>query len=69
MAKLAVQNALFGGAWRLSSVVVPRCIFTEPELASVGATRGGEEEEEEGVVEYVAPLAGNDRAILEALGR
>jgi pyruvate/2-oxoglutarate dehydrogenase complex dihydrolipoamide dehydrogenase (E3) component len=57
------------GAWRLSSVVVPRCIYTEPELASVGATRGGDEEEEEGVVEYVTPLAGNDRAILEALGR
>ena len=69
MAKLAVQNALFDGEWRLSSLVVPRCIYTEPELASVGevggeisaaAAPGGVE-----MVEYTAALRGNDRAILE----
>ena len=37
MAKVAVQNSLFDGQWKLSSLVVPRCIYTEPELASVGA--------------------------------
>ena len=71
MAKLAVQNALFGGAWRLSSLVVPRCVYTEPELASVGAVVAADDGEAAGarpgdaIVEYVAPLRDNDRAILE----
>ncbi|EOD08411.1 hypothetical protein EMIHUDRAFT_453130 [Emiliania huxleyi CCMP1516] len=30
-AKVAVENALFGGAWRHTSLVVPSVIYTEPE--------------------------------------
>ena len=36
MAKMAVQNALFGDAWSVRSLVVPACTYTEPELAEVG---------------------------------
>ena len=36
MAKMAVQNALFGDAWSMRSLVVPACTYTEPELAEVG---------------------------------
>jgi pyruvate/2-oxoglutarate dehydrogenase complex dihydrolipoamide dehydrogenase (E3) component len=35
-AKIVVQNSLFRGRKRLSSLVVPSCIFTTPEVAHVG---------------------------------
>jgi pyruvate/2-oxoglutarate dehydrogenase complex dihydrolipoamide dehydrogenase (E3) component len=35
-AKIAVQNALFGGRRKLSSLVMPWCTYTDPELAHVG---------------------------------
>jgi len=34
-AKVAVENALFGGAWRHTSLVVPSVIYTEPEAPRV----------------------------------
>ncbi|MEO8277649.1 MAG: mercuric reductase [Thermoanaerobaculia bacterium] len=37
-AKIVVENALFGGRRRVSDLVVPRCTFTHPELAQVGAS-------------------------------
>lgn len=37
MAKAAVENALFGGEWRLSSFAVPWTTYTMPEVAHVGA--------------------------------
>ena len=36
MAKLVVQNALFGDSWRVSSLLVPRCTYTDPEVAVPG---------------------------------
>jgi len=36
MAKVVVNNALFDDDWKLSSLVVPSCMYTEPEFASVG---------------------------------
>ncbi len=35
-ARIAVQNALFGGRQRLSALVIPICTFTDPEIAHVG---------------------------------
>ena len=61
MAKMAVQNALFGDAWSMRSLVVPACTYTEPELAEVG-----EQTPDPAAVDtYVSSLAHNDRAILE----
>lgn len=37
MAKAAVENALFDGAWKLSSFAVPWATYTMPEVAHVGA--------------------------------
>ena len=36
MAKMAVQNGLAGDDWKLSSLVVPAAMYTEPEYATVG---------------------------------
>lgn len=63
MAKVVVQNALFDDDWRLSDLVVPACMYTEPEYASVGVTAAVNENDE--VDTYVASLEHNDRAILE----
>ena len=65
MAKLVVQNALFADSWAISSLVVPRCVYTEPEAASVGMTPQEAKEQGVAIDRYTASLQGNDRAILE----
>jgi pyruvate/2-oxoglutarate dehydrogenase complex dihydrolipoamide dehydrogenase (E3) component len=61
-AKIVVQNALFGGRRKLSSLVMPWCTYTDPELAHVGlsereaAARGLE------VDRYTTPFAKVNRA-------
>ena len=66
MAKVAVQNALFDDAWKLSGLVIPAVMYTHPEVATVGlasgdaAARAGTE-----VDVYRAGLERNDRAIAE----
>ncbi len=66
MAKLVVQNSLFDDNWKISSLVVPAVMYTEPEYATVGlhsavaAEKVGVE-----VDTYRAGLEHNDRAILE----
>jgi len=62
MAKVVVQNSLFDDEWRLSSLVVPACMYTEPEYASVGIVNANSDE----VDIYTASLEHNDRAILES---
>ena len=66
MAKLVVQNSLFGDDWKLSSLVVPAVMYTEPEYATVGLY-SAEMAAQEGVEvdTYRGGLEHNDRAILE----
>ena len=67
MAKMGVQNGLAGDDWKLSSLVVPAVMYTEPEYATVGiaseeqATKQGME-----VDVYRTWLEHKDRAILES---
>ncbi|KAL3927559.1 MAG: hypothetical protein SGPRY_002767 [Prymnesium sp.] len=65
MAKMAVQNALFGDSWKLSSLVVPQVTYTEPEVATVGLSL--QEAGKKGVLvdSFVTSLEHNDRCILE----
>jgi pyruvate/2-oxoglutarate dehydrogenase complex dihydrolipoamide dehydrogenase (E3) component len=74
MGSVVVTNALFGGrgppvlapSTKVSEIIVPRCTFTEPEVASCGianlaqAERAGVE-----VDVFAASLEHNDRYILE----
>lgn len=65
MARLVIQNALFMGRGKVSSLVVPWATYTSPELAHVGlnslqATQQGVE-----IDTYTVQLADVDRAILE----
>ena len=66
MAKMAVQNALAGDDWKLSSLVVPAVMYTEPEYATVGIA-SEEQARKEGIEVdvYRTGLEHNDRAILE----
>lgn len=61
MAKVCVQNALFEDDWKLSSLVVPKTMFTEPEFASVGVTN-----DDADIEVFKTSLEHNDRAILDS---
>lgn len=65
MAKLAVQNALFDDEWKMSSMVIPQCTYTEPELAGVGLTPYEAQKKGIELDTYVAGLEHNDRSILD----
>ena len=65
MARTVIQNALFHGRKRASSLVIPWCTYTDPEIAHVGdcsrdtEARGGRAET------ITVPLADVDRAVLD----
>jgi len=61
MAKVVVQNALFEDTWKLSSLVVPQVMYTEPEMATVGMLNLPTDQ----VDVYTSSLEHNDRAILD----
>jgi len=56
LARVAIQNALFMGRRRASSLVIPWCTYTDPEVAHVGAY------ENETIT---IPLSDVDRAIID----
>lgn len=66
MAKIVVQNSLFDDSWKLSSLVVPAVMYTEPEYATVGIS-SQEMADKAGIQVdiYRGGLEHNDRAILE----
>jgi pyruvate/2-oxoglutarate dehydrogenase complex dihydrolipoamide dehydrogenase (E3) component len=67
MAKLVVQNSLFKDNWKLSSLVVPAVMYTEPEYATVGLS-SEEMARQKGIAVdvYRGGLEHNDRAILDS---
>jgi pyruvate/2-oxoglutarate dehydrogenase complex dihydrolipoamide dehydrogenase (E3) component len=64
-ARLALQNALFMGRARLSSLVVPWCTYTDPEVAHVGLTEKEAEEKGIAIRTFTQPLEHVDRAVLD----
>jgi pyruvate/2-oxoglutarate dehydrogenase complex dihydrolipoamide dehydrogenase (E3) component len=61
-AKIVVQNALFGGRRKLSSLVMPWCTYTEPEIAHVGLYEREARERGIELDTYVTPMAKVNRA-------
>lgn len=64
-ARIVLQNALFLGRKKLSSLVMPWCTYTDPEIAHVGMYERDAEAKGIAVDTYVQPLAEVDRAIAE----
>jgi len=64
-ARIAIQNALFFGRRRLSSLTMPWCTYTDPEVAHVGLSTREAERSGIAITTFVRPLAEVDRARLD----
>ncbi len=65
MARIVLQNALFPGRGKGSSLVIPRCTYTDPEIAEVGLTEIEAREQGLAVDVLVEELSHVDRAVLD----
>ncbi|MBL9168507.1 MAG: mercuric reductase [Verrucomicrobiales bacterium] len=65
MARIVVQNALFKGRSRASSLVIPRATYTSPELAHVGLSPQSAEALGIRIDTFTQELGKVDRAILD----
>jgi len=63
MARIVVRNALFFGRARVSSLVIPWCTFTSPEVGRVG--EAGDEAAASGADAITIPLSSVDRAVVD----
>jgi len=63
MARVVIQNALFHGWRRMSSVVIPRCTYTSPELAHVGVPPA--EAVQRGAVPITVRFEDVDRSVID----
>jgi pyruvate/2-oxoglutarate dehydrogenase complex dihydrolipoamide dehydrogenase (E3) component len=64
-ARIVIQNALFGGRKKLSSLTIPWCTYTDPEIAHVGMYEKDAKERGVEVETYVRPLKDVDRAMAD----
>ena len=65
MARIVIQNALFKGRKKSSSLVIPWCTYTSPEIAHVGLYEGQAKDKGIEVDTFVQELRDVDRAILD----
>lgn len=65
MARIVLQNALFPGRGQGSSLVIPRCTYTDPEVAVVGLTEAEARDRGIAVEVLVEELSRNDRAVVD----
>lgn len=64
-ARIVIQNALFHGRSRASALTIPRCTYTEPEIAHVGVNEQTAREQGLAIDTFIQPLDKVDRAILD----
>jgi pyruvate/2-oxoglutarate dehydrogenase complex dihydrolipoamide dehydrogenase (E3) component len=64
-AKIVVQNALFFGRKTLSSLVMPWCTYTDPEVAHVGLYERDARERGIAIDTYQVPIAKANRAVTD----
>jgi pyruvate/2-oxoglutarate dehydrogenase complex dihydrolipoamide dehydrogenase (E3) component len=64
-ARIVIQNALFLGRARASALIVPRCTYTDPEIAHVGLSEREAAERRLSIATFVQELDDVDRAVLD----
>jgi pyruvate/2-oxoglutarate dehydrogenase complex dihydrolipoamide dehydrogenase (E3) component len=64
-ARIVIQNALFGGRKRMSSLTVPWCTYTDPEIAHVGIDEQEAARKGIAIRTYTQRFEEVDRAILD----
>jgi pyruvate/2-oxoglutarate dehydrogenase complex dihydrolipoamide dehydrogenase (E3) component len=65
MARIAVQNALFLGRARASTLTIPWCTYTDPEVAHVGLSEEQAKATGIPIRTFVQEMAQVDRAVLD----
>lgn len=65
LARMVIQNALFGGRKKTSALAIPWCTYTDPEIAHVGMYEADAESAGIQVDTFTIPMADVDRAIAE----
>ncbi|QGJ70421.1 Pyridine nucleotide-disulfide oxidoreductase dimerization region [Planctomycetales bacterium 10988] len=65
MARIVIRNALFLGREKVSSLTIPWCTYTDPEIAHVGLTERMAEEQAIAIETFKQPLDRVDRALLD----
>jgi len=65
MARLVIQNALFKGRAKVSSLIIPWATYTSPELAHVGLTQADAQAQGIEVDTFTQDMGSVDRAILD----
>jgi len=65
MARVVLQNALFFGRKKASSLVIPWCTYTDPEVAHVGLYEDEAKQRGFNVRTLAIPLSEVDRAVLD----
>jgi pyruvate/2-oxoglutarate dehydrogenase complex dihydrolipoamide dehydrogenase (E3) component len=65
MARIVIRNALFGGRAKVSSLIVPWCTYSDPEIAHVGLYETDATAQGIAVETYKQDFADVDRAMLD----
>lgn len=63
LARIVIGNALFFGTERVTDVIVPRCVFTDPQAAQAGVTT--EDAQQRKLPTIHIPLGRIDRAVID----
>jgi pyruvate/2-oxoglutarate dehydrogenase complex dihydrolipoamide dehydrogenase (E3) component len=66
LARIVVQNALFLKSKKHSSLLIPWCTYTEPEIAHVGLSEKEARTQRIAIDTFTIPFKDNDRAILDS---
>lgn len=67
-AQIVVQNALFKGRKKLSSLIMPWCTYTDPEIAHVGIYERDAQSKNIPVEFFTFDMSENDRALADGEG-
>ena len=64
-ARIVIQNALFLGRKRVSTLTMPWCTYTDPEVAHVGLSAEEAKQREAAIETYTQPMSKVDRAVTD----